>query len=312
MQNRTIVYGLGMIYEANRERIETLYNVVGYCDRDVSKIPNVGGMTCEQLCNLSVDSYDILLIATVPILVIPDLIENLGIPQEKIHVLFYDDVKRLEKHEMKFYGLCNEDAALICLVQMVWHGNFNIKYLEIGCNDPVHDNNSFNLYRLGARGVLVDPLPGLQDLVYWMRPEDKFFQVAVSEKSSDAKMTFYMSDAEQLGSLNEHHHEKFALKKAHNIKEIEVDVVGINDLIAQIGYTPECLLIDAEGEDEKILYGIDYSRYKPAIIMAEVCHGSGSAMEKFMRQRGYCVFMRVANSNTIFVLEKCIDEKFPL
>ena len=312
MQNRTIVYGLGMIYEANRERIENLYNVVGYCDRDISKIPTVGGMTCEQLRNTSVDSYDILLIATVPILVIPDLIENLGIPQEKIHVLFYDDVERLEKHEMKFYGFCNEDAALICLIQMVWRGDFHIKYLEIGCNDPVHDNNSFNLYRLGARGVLVDPLPGLQNLVRWMRPEDTFIQLAVSRKSSVNKKTFYMSDAEQLGSLDARHHEKFSFAKAHNIEEIKVDVVGINDLIAQIGFIPELLLIDAEGEDEKILYGIDYSRYKPPVIMAEVCHGSGSAMENFMRQQGYCVFMRIANSNTIFVLENFIDKKFSL
>ena len=128
--NRTIVYGLGMIYEANRARIENLYRVIGYCDRDASKLPSVGGITREQLSQVSRDSYDILLVATVPVMVVPDLEENLGIPQEKIHILLYDDVWRLGEHEMQFYGLCNEDAALICLTQMVWHGNFHIRYLR--------------------------------------------------------------------------------------------------------------------------------------------------------------------------------------
>ena len=307
MNKRTVVYGLGQIYENNRERIEKLYNVVGYCDKNSDKLPGEKAMTREFL-STHPEAYDILLITAAPLLLIPELTDSLKIPLDKIHVLMYDDVSRLRNHEMSFYGLFQEDAAIMLAISIIGLKFCDVRYLEIGTNDPVYDNNSFNLYRLGARGVLVDPIPEVRQLVKWMRPQDEFLQTAVSSHSVIGGLTFYVSDAEQLSSLHHDHHKKFSEEKAHNIREIKVDVTGINDLLDKINFLPDVLLVDAEGEDEVILRGINYEKFHIPIIMAEVCHIDSNDLDEFMVSNGYCVFMTTPGGNTVFVLRSLITQ----
>ena len=303
---RTIVYGLGEIYQKNKDRIHSLYHVVGYCDRNRNCIPDVRGITREQLASGEIP-YDILLISASPVRIILDLIENLNIPEQKIHVLFYDDVARLSHRELCFYGASNEDAAILFLMKFLGFDFTNLRYLEIGTNDPVYRNNSFNLYRLGARGMLVDPLPGVLPLVHMIRPEYQFLEVAVSNRPHSGKTMFYVSENDPLSSLYVDHHREFSQEKSHAIHEISVNVMDVNELLGSMDFIPDIILIDAEGEDENILRGIDYQKYKPTVIVAEVYRVDDVSLENFMRAQGYDVFARFSDSNVIFVLGSSIE-----
>ena len=71
-----------------------------------------------------------------------------------------------------------------------------------------------------------------------------------------------------------------------------------------MGETPDLLLVDAEGEDEKILSAVDYARFQPKIIMVEMDHldSSREHMISFMRRHGYIEYTTI-KYNTIFVAE---------
>ena len=182
----------------------------------------------------------------------------------------------------------------------------DIKLIEVGTNDPVsRGNNSYFLYAAGARGLLVDPLPIVADMAKVFRPEDRFLQAAVTDIAKRPTSTFYESNTLSSSSLHEHFQEDFdPSEKRHVTKSYEVRLIGINELIEEAGYCPDILLIDAEGEDDTIVRGIDYRRYRPKIIIVEIDHCDEEALVRFMLDKGYLWYTTVDFTNAIFVDEK--------
>ncbi len=287
---KTIVYGLGGMFARYNGYIHKNYHVVGYCDRDISKLEKIEtGRFYRSMLMERQELYDSVLVtvfgseATRDIL--KDLVDNLNIPCNKIRFLHYDMLDK-EKPYISF-GQYGEDLSITCALKAVFPNFSEIRYLEIGTNHPVYGNNTFMMYRLGMRGTLVDPLPwvGYASSIY--RKEDDFIQGAVTDFAEKDTTNFYICNAaDAVSSLSESQVDKVCRK--HNmersIQNIEVKLYGINDILAKFKTTPEVLLIDAEGFDYKILKAIDFNKYTPAIIMAEIRQND---MKQFMENNGY-------------------------
>lgn len=294
----TLVYGLHTDYEANKAWIEEHFHVTGYFDQDESRLPAKGGIKKAEL-KKALAAADIVLVTADPVSIVGDLMEEYDCPREKIRVLFYE-LEQMPKSLRTFHGERCEDAALLLLCCELGLSFSELRYLEIGTNDPVRYNQTYNLYRLGARGLLVDALLSVETLAQMARPEDRFLHAAVSDRNR-GRMSFFASKSSTVSSLSEEHHKEWDGLSHNEVHEITVDVLGVNEVLERCGAVPDVLLVDAEGEDERIVRGIDFGKYRPRILMVEVNHLEGEVdLGQFLREKGYEEYATVAN-NTIFV-----------
>lgn len=301
-KEKVIVYGLGKKFKEWEREIQEHYEVIAYSDKEEKKCP-LGSEFCRrENLHAFMGKCDFLLVTAAPLEVIPDLLQ-LGMDLKKIRVFSYEREK-FSKDMVFFHGEYQEDAIILLLCKLLKYDISEVRYLEIGTNNPISGNNSYNLYKFGARGVLVDPLPGMGDMAKLVRPEDRCYQYAVSDESSPDKISFYVCENSGLSSMNKNHHEKWNGMIPNHVKKIEVDLIGINSLLAKLTFIPDIIFIDAEGEDERILRAIDYEKYKPVIVMVEICDMNDEIfynMSLFMEWKGYYRYTTVHRTNAIFV-----------
>ncbi len=307
MKKKVIVYGLGHDFKVDYNDIHAQYQVIGYCDKDEKKLQKFakGRQIKREVLHAFIHECDCILITSSlnRMDIMHDLILNCDIPMEKIW--FFRHLGALEKGhgtyiKPTFYGQFCDDGILWGLLSRLGYNLQEIKYLEIGANDPVLSNNTYFFYNLGARGTLVDPLKTSMFMCEAMRPEDKFIRAAVSNESGD-DVTLFCGVAAQGTSM----HEQFASGK----HKITAPKLGINDLLEEIGYVPELLVIDAEGEDENIIRAIDFHKYKPVVIELEVnkVENCNEGLFKAMNDFGYNFFAHIG-SNAIFVETKKFEK----
>jgi len=308
MNGNTLVYGLAKDYEDNKEWIASHFHVTGYCDQDESRLPATGAVRKEELRD-RLGEFELVLVTADPVSIVEDLIRTFRVPEEKIRVLFYEMAKE-EPALRRFYGENAEDALLMLVCGELGLPLAGLTYIEIGTNDPVRFNNTYNLYRAGAHGLLVDPLPAVGRLAAMARPGDRFLHAAVSAKSSAKPMTFYASKSSLVSSLSEEHHHAWDGITHNEVYEIPVDVIGINEIIDTCPSLVDMLLVDAEGEDEKIMRALDYAHFHPAVIMVEMDHLDTSRAEliHFMRTNDYLEYTTIAY-NTIFVAKDAWERR---
>lgn len=300
MKKRVVVYGLGGIFRADYDAIHEKYEVVGYCDRDEKKLAAISGLQINRdHLKEALTKCDFLLLSMSDnrMDIAQDLFVNYSISPEKMWFFRHigeGENKDIIKPGMEFYGQFGDDAILLVLLRCLHFNPRNIRYLEIGTNDPVLSNNTFFFYSIGAHGVIIDPLPLIESFARRMRPRDHFIRAAVSDVGNETQ-TFLMSPATQGSSLYDGYAGSIATK-------ISVAVLGINDVLRDIGFVPDVFVVDAEGEDEKIVKGIDFTKYRPAILEIEVnkAEKDGEVLKKFLHNKGYVLFTRIG-SNAIYV-----------
>ena len=303
MRKNTLVYGLGKDYFDNEDWIHKHYEVTGCCDQDNSRLLQGTGIP-KKCLKERIHEFETILIAADPVSIIADLVDVFHVPLEKIAVLFYE-MDKDSQAKIRFYGNDNEDAALLLLFQQMGYTKKDVKYVEIGTNDPVRFNNTFNFYKRNTGGgILVDPLPAVGYLSQLIRPRDRFIHAGVSEYSAE-NVPFFACKSSTVSSLYEKHHHHWDGQSHNSIQQIQVELIGVNDLLEQAGDVLDFLLIDAEGEDEKIIHAINYERYHPKVIMVEFDHMEESKEDlvRFMCNKGYVEFTTI-KQNIIFVATK--------
>src|SRR5262245_11707880 len=79
-----------------------------------------------------------------------------------------------------YYSGEGEDAVILSWLR--YHGSemSKIRYVDVGAAHPVRLSNTYNLYRLGARGILVEPDPMLARRLRRARPNDIVIEAGVA------------------------------------------------------------------------------------------------------------------------------------
>lgn len=304
MSKRIVVYGLGKFYQKYKQHIEACDKVVAHCDRNAELVKEYSdGITATELSR-NIGNYDEVMVTATMIKVLPYLKKELNIPEHKIkyfetEIMSYGGVRP----KLRFFASSGEDAVLCNIFTERGMLLKDVKYLEIGTNDPIVGNNSFFLYQAGARGVLVDPMPIVSETVALYRPEDKMMQLAVTGKAEKDSATFYISSTLSSSSLHEDFQKEFIGQNRTVTDSFTVPLIGVNELLEQIGFIPDFMQVDAEGEDETIVRAIDFAKYRPKVLMVEIDHCSEEKMVKFMMEKRYVWYTTVGGVNAIFVDE---------
>jgi len=165
-------------------------------------------------------------------------------------------------------------------------------YIDIGSGHPVYDNVSFAFYLKGWHGITVEPNPWLSRLSRAVRPRDHHVEALVGSACGEA--TFYLvREFHGLSTMIEPHAQAALAQFGKSAQAITVPLTTLRELCA--GQAPasfDFLKIDVEGAEPQVLFGGDWQRYRPKVVVVEALAPYTLApafaqWEPFLAEHGY-------------------------
>lgn len=169
-----------------------------------------------------------------------------------------------------------------------------MRYLDIGANHPRHLSNTYLLWTMGLRGVLVEPNPEMTALLRQHRPGDVVLEVGIAFDERRSAKLFRNADP----ALN-----SYVGGGAGAVDAIETPLVPINDVLAKHfpQRAPDFLSIDAEQLDLQILQTMNFDRWRPYLICFETGDGA-DGLPGYVLDKGYEIVLH-NGSNTMVKLK---------
>jgi FkbM family methyltransferase len=164
-------------------------------------------------------------------------------------------------------------------------------YIDIGAGHPIADNVSFWFYERGWQGIVVEPQSELAALYGRLRPRDIAVRGLVGRESGEAD--FHMVD--RLHGLSTTREDVAQKARAFdvNYQTLRLPVTTLAQLCESHGASSiDFLKIDVEGAESDVLFGGDWERYRPKVIVAEAVSPMSSEpswqdWEPFLLAHGY-------------------------
>ena len=148
-------------------------------------------------------------------------------------------------------------------------------FVDIGAHHPIRFSNTYLFYKMGWRGINIDPRPGIMDSFDIIRPEDINLELAIGEGTSEEQSANYISFKEPAyNSVYVGQKEDVANSIDSEIIDIrKVSLKSLDEVLEEHSesFTKINLLsIDVEGFEMQVLNGFTIEKYKPDIIVVEV------------------------------------------
>ena len=164
----------------------------------------------------------------------------------------------------KFFSFSGVDI----IIENIFRNLNNGIYLDVGCQNPIKNNNTYLLYRKGWTGINIDLDQDNIDLFNTSRPNDTNICCAVSNIVGEKKLYFYHKKS-PINTIDPivSKYQKAKLKEVRNIKTDTLNnlLLNCNLQSRQIDFTT----IDVEGHELEVLKGFDFSKYNPQVIVVE-------------------------------------------
>ena len=164
------------------------------------------------------------------------------------------------------------------LIQNIFRNKKKGFYIDIGCQHPIRNSNTYLLYKKGWSGINVDLDQGNIDLFNSSRPSDHNVSIAVSNEVGEVDL-FYFHDKSPINTIDEKT-SQFQNAKVQSIKKVKTNT--LNNIIKSSNYSGkkfDFLSIDVEGHELQVLQGLDFSMYSPDVIVVEYLDLSVSKLE---------------------------------
>ena len=139
-------------------------------------------------------------------------------------------------------------------------------YVDVGCQHPIKNNNTYLLYKRGWSGVNIDLDYVNIELFNFFRRKDDNVISALSDKIENAKL-FYYHQKSPINTLDK----KVSLKQKAKIdKEINIQTNTLTNILDNYSIKKiDLLTIDVEGFELKVLKGLNFDKYNPNVIIVE-------------------------------------------
>jgi FkbM family methyltransferase len=175
-------------------------------------------------------------------------------------------------------------------LSLAFAGQATGTYIDVGAGHPIADNVSFWFYERGWHGIVVEPQPELAALYQRLRPRDRVVRGLVGRDCGE--IDFHVVD--RLHGLSTTVEELAQKAKAFGVdyQTVRMPVTTLAKLCEDHGLGAiDFLKIDVEGAEGDVLFGGDWKRFRPKVIVAEaVTVGSEPAWqdwEPFLLAQGY-------------------------
>ena len=188
-----------------------------------------------------------------------------------IFIKFYIFIalRRLFKIKTKFiFSQTGEDMILYMLLRQI--PDNDLFYIDVGCNDPISDSNTFLFYLNGGSGICIDGNKSLIDQHKKIRPRDISICSLVSDQVEE--VTFYLSSENRVSTASKevmtNNSNRWEFGEKQKLKTRTLNEILDNNLPKD--QPIHLLSIDVEGYDFKVLKSIDLAQYQPKVIVIEM------------------------------------------
>ena len=176
-------------------------------------------------------------------------------------------------------------------LSLAFAGQATGTYIDVGAGHPIADNVSFWFYERGWQGIVVEPQPELVALYARLRPRDLAFRGLVGRHCGE--MDFHVVD--RLHGLSTTVEGLAQKAKAFGVdyRTVRTPVTTLAQLCESHGLGAiDFLKIDVEGAEGDVLFGGDWKRFRPKVIVAEAVTPQASEQgwqdwEPFLLAQGY-------------------------
>jgi len=136
-------------------------------------------------------------------------------------------------------------------------------YLDVGAGDPKEFSNTFGLYELGWRGVLVEPFFKYTEDILKIRPEDKLCKKVITNHVGKVEMLNTASVETDIGKL---YKEDIVGRTSH-----VVPCYTIKEFLEEYPemLEPDFMNLDIETGEEALLSCCDFNIFKPKLLCIE-------------------------------------------
>lgn len=197
----------------------------------------------------------------------------------KIAVLLSKFVPRAVYEQLKAEELSKEDYSQLYYSQegeeIILRRFFNFKntgfFVDIGAHHPMRFSNTYQLYKLGWRGINIDATPGSMMEFMKLRKEDINIEAGISNQVES--LYFYSFDEPALNTFDEKKMQQIVSNSPYKlINKQEIKTITLADVLNQYlksNTAIDFFTIDAEGYDLKVLQSNDWLKFKPKVIVVE-------------------------------------------
>ncbi|HWN87112.1 MAG TPA: FkbM family methyltransferase [Vicinamibacterales bacterium] len=181
-------------------------------------------------------------------------------------------------------------------------------YMDVGAAEPVLSNNTYLLWGVGHRGVLVEPNPALAKKLRDYRSGDKVVEAGVGVTDQTEADYYEIKGNPMLNTFSPDQVKSLEAGGEAVERVRKMPLININRIIEeQLGKAPDVLSTDIEGMDYSIIKTLDLARFRPGAICAETVAmspgGDNSEITTYLVSQGYCV-RGGSTINTIYVDSK--------
>jgi len=225
--------------------------------------------------------------------------------------------KQFNFWDKKTVSQSGEDAICAYINMALGRPLEQCTYLDLGANHAKDLSNTYLFYSHGARGILVEANPTLIPELKFYRNGDIVLNKCISTKSGDY-VDFHILNGDGLSTPDLDSANEFIAKNSDLkiIDTVKVETISVNDIMENyLGKAPVIMNIDIEGKDLEVLESIDFIKYRPLIIIAEmieykptlVVASRNSKITEFMENNEYIEYA-FTGINSIFIDKKQIEE----
>lgn len=204
---------------------------------------------------------------------------------------FYAAKKFLGPNAKIYYSQHGEDGIIQNLI-----GRKNGFYIDVGCNHPVKESNTFSFYlQQGWRGINIDANEKLTAEFKKTRRADDVLCTVVSDEEKE--LEFYEFYCDTVSTVNkeliEQRKKKWDLKEVRKIKSRTLNGILL-DFFPAGKADIDLLTIDVEGHDIHVLKSLDLNIFRPHLIVVEIddfnfFSVNDNGVVNYLKENGYMI-----------------------
>jgi len=165
------------------------------------------------------------------------------------------------------------------LIVKIFKNKKNGFYVDLGCGNPIKNNNTYQLHKLfNWSGINIDLDKDNIKLFEISRPSDENIAAAVSDSFKETNLFFYHPKS----SLNTISKTNAEYQKAKVSKSLKINTITLNSILEKSKFNTseiDFLSLDVEGSELPILKSFDFNKFNSKVIVVEYLDLSLPALE---------------------------------
>lgn len=141
-------------------------------------------------------------------------------------------------------------------------------YVDVGANDPTEDSVTRHFYDQGWRGVNIEPQLSYYEALTQARPRDTTLNIGIAARTGTLTL-HYVPRAPGMSTFSEEQ-AKLLADADYELEQRSLAVRPLDEVLSEHADAEiDFLKVDVEGLEHEVLGGVDWSRWRPRVILVE-------------------------------------------